>query len=110
MLKDFLRGIVSYHAISTVQKQTTRYRMKRPGHTPHLPLQLTIADASLGEPKHVETSADLVNHVGLCSIRRNVPVQRCSFKWLIGVSFAFFRVVVLKDKILAAIRWQNGKD
>ena len=40
MLTGFLRGIVSYHSISTVQKQTTRYRMKSPGHTLGLPLQL----------------------------------------------------------------------
>lgn len=33
-----------------------------------------IADVSLGEPKYVETSADITNHVGLCSIERNVLV------------------------------------
>ena len=34
-----------------------------------------MANVSLGEPKYVETSVDIINHVCLCPIERNVSVQ-----------------------------------
>ena len=73
VLTHFLRGI-RYPKHSP----ETNYGVENEARRPHPTLATApyrIADVSLSEPKYVETSADIITHVGLCSIEQNVSVQ-----------------------------------